>query len=415
MTPLFPAQRAAEEFDQVVSGTADQALTERYVELAGAVAALRAVPEVSPRPGFVGDLRAQLMTAAATELVPSPAVVRSLPEARTRRRNRRLSTLAASLVVIGGTAGMAAASSGALPGDALYPVKRGVEQATTAVQLGDAAHGRALLDQATTRLEELRALQARGSADPDLAAETVAAFRDSADRGATELFGAYEADGDQADIATVRSFAASRMAEITDLTAIADTATNDLLLDAVDTLADIDLEARTLCGGCGPAAALATPELLGASAAAVTMSNLIARPVAQAQNDIGAAQRARIKALQGKAEKTAGRTPLLVDAPDGTPTYAFPGTSGKPGDPVVSVVSPEGELLPAVTSGAVVKDVTSGVTGAVDTVTGGVTKPLTDPVNGLVGELVSTLDETTEQLLPQLPTAPKVPQLPKLP
>ncbi len=172
------------------------------------------------------------MTAAETELVAAPAR-RALAAARSApsRRNRRLGTIAASLVVVGGTAGMAAAAYGALPGDALYPIKRGIEQVTTAARLSDASQGKALLDQAATRLEEVRALQAQGSADPDLIAETVDAFNAAADSGSEKLFNSYQASGDQADITTVRDFTASQMADVDDLSAGADTVTNDLLLD----------------------------------------------------------------------------------------------------------------------------------------------------------------------------------------
>ena len=76
MTPLFPAQRAAEEFDQVLAGTAD---TGRGRALRRAPrrrrAAAHALPEVTPRAEFVGDLRSRLMTAAETELVAAPPVV----------------------------------------------------------------------------------------------------------------------------------------------------------------------------------------------------------------------------------------------------------------------------------------------------------------------------------------------------
>src|SRR6478735_4989561 len=190
MTPLFPAQRAAEEFERVLSGTADDAVAARYAELRDAVEQLRTLPEVTPRAEFVGDLRSRLMAAAETELVAVPKAslraVPSLPEERTRRRNRRMGTIAASLVIVGGTAGMAAAASGALPGETLYPVKLGIEQVTTAVHFGDASQGKALLDQAATRLDEVRALQSQGTTDPDLVAATLDAFQSSADAGSTK-------------------------------------------------------------------------------------------------------------------------------------------------------------------------------------------------------------------------------------
>ncbi len=46
MTPLFPAQRAAEEFEKVLGGTATEAVTDRYTELLDAVEFLRAQPDL---------------------------------------------------------------------------------------------------------------------------------------------------------------------------------------------------------------------------------------------------------------------------------------------------------------------------------------------------------------------------------
>lgn len=386
MTPLFPAQRAAEEFDQVLSGTADDAVAARYAELLEAVGQLRALPEVTPRAEFVGDLRSRLMTAAETDLVVAPQptlrAVPSLPEERTRRRNRRLGTIAASLVVVGGTAGMAAAASGAIPGDTLYPIKRGIEQVTTAAHLSDAGQGQALLDQAATRLDEVRALQAQGSADPDLVSETMDAFRTAAGSGSEKLFASYQSSGDRADITTVRDFAAAQMADVTAMSANADTATSDLLLDAADTLADIDEQARGLCASCDPSKPVAPPEALSAGAGAATMANLIARPVSQVQTDIAtiaAARAARLKALQAKAEQQAEAIPQLPGGDDRT-TYVFAGSSGKPGDPLTSTITSDGKLLPTVTSGAAVTGLVSGLTEPLDSATDGATTVVTKPL-----------------------------------
>jgi hypothetical protein len=398
MTPLFPAQRAAEEFDQVLSGTADSAVADRYAELFDAVEQLRALPEVTPRAEFVGDLRAQLMAAAEAELVPVAAPVRSLPEERVRRRNRRLGTLAASLVVVGGTAGMAAAASGSLPGESLYPIKRGIEQVTTAVHLGEASQGRALLDQAATRLDEVRALQAQGSADPDLVAETVAAFNRAADEGSAKLFDSFQSGGDQGDITTVRDFTAAQMADIDELSSVADTVTDDLLLGAADTLADIDAQARDLCASCG-GDALAPPAALSAGAGAATMASLIARPVAQAQSDIDAATAAKLRKLQGQAETKAGEIPVVLPG-GGTTTGGLPGATGAPGEPLKSIVTPDGHLLPTVQSGAAVDDLVTGVTKTLDQVTQGATAPVTDPVDETVDKVGDAVGDLTDPLLP---------------
>jgi hypothetical protein len=414
MTPLFPSQRAAEEFEHVLSGAADDAVAAQYAELLEAVEQLRALPEVTPRAEFVGDLRARLMAAAETELVPSPRVARaatpavpSLPQERARRR-RRLGTIAASLVVVGGTAGMAAAASGALPGSPLYPIKRGIEQVTTSAHLGDANRGKALLDQAATRLQEVRALQAQSDADPDVIAQTMDAFRSQADAGSTKLFDSYQSSGNQADITAVRDFTSAQMADVTAMATGADSVTDDLLRDAADTLADIDAQARGLCATCAPSSELAPPSALASGAA--SMSALFAQPLNQVQSGIAAQaaadRAARLKALQEGAQGAqhqADTLPQLPGAGQGSGDSLLPGTSGSGSDsPLANALTPDGKLLPSVTSGAAVTNLVTGVTGTLSTVTNGATDPLTKPLDDTVkkaGDAVGdTLGKATDGL-----------------
>ena len=265
MTPLFPAQRAAEEFDMALGDTATQTVVDRYSDLLETVEVLRTQPEVLPRVEFTDELQLRLMTAAETELVAAPNVVRLAPR-RTSWTRRRLGTAAASLVIVGGTAGMAAAASGALPGEPLYPVKLGVEQAGTAVRMSDATEGEALLRQAATRLDEVRALQAQGSADPELLATTLDSFRESRGRGLPEAVLGLPGRGQrEEDVTTVRDFTAAQMADVAALAnRTSNPTTDESLLDAADTLADIDQQARALCSTCGPQAALAPPPRLSA-------------------------------------------------------------------------------------------------------------------------------------------------------
>ena len=75
MTPLF-AHRAAEEFDRALEGRASRSGAERHADLLGTVETLRRMPPVEARPDFVADLRTRLMTAAETDLVAAPPVVR---------------------------------------------------------------------------------------------------------------------------------------------------------------------------------------------------------------------------------------------------------------------------------------------------------------------------------------------------
>ena len=401
MTPLFPAQRAAEEFEKALGGTAPQAVADRYSDLLDTVEVLRTQPEVRPRVEFADELRLRLMAAAETELIAAPNVVRLAPR-RTSKTRRRLGTAAASLVIVGGTAGMAAAASGALPGEALYPVKLGVEQAAEALRMSDAAQGEALLKQAATRMDEVRALQAQGSADPELLATTLDSFRTAADEGSQKLFTAYQAEGNSQDIDTVRDFTAEQMADVTALAErTSNPSTDESLLDAADTLADIDQQARVLCGSCGPEAALAPPEALSAAAGAAAADSLLARPANQAQVDVAAVEAARnaaLKAGASAAEATASTIPQFEGS-----TGASAGAAGSAEElpPVASTISKDGTLVPSVTSGGkgAVKDLLTGVTGTVTDTAGKVVEP-GSPLDDVVGGLTGTLDGTTDELLP---------------
>lgn len=382
----FSAHRAAEEFDAVLAGRATAEVAERHASLVSTVQTLRSVPVVNPRPEFSADLRQRLMAAAMTELQPVAPQVRRLPEAPTRRRSRRLGTVAASLVIIGGSAGMAAAASGALPGDPLYPVKRGIEDTTTALRISDAAEGRALLGQAETRLDELTALMKNGGADQPLLVSTVDSFRSAADQGSTKLFVAYQRDGNTDHVTAVRDFTTTQMARLDALTTGSDQDSASLLVDVADTLADIDQQARLLCNGCGPQASAAPPASLVDGVAATSVRNLITRPVQQVEADVALVE--RLRRLQLAAQGAAGQFPM--ESGTSTPT----GTTGPSDGPVTSTITKSGELVPAVTSDEPVTTLVKGVTGSVKSagdsvkdVTGGVD----DTVSGVTKDVTGSV------------------------
>ena len=340
MTPLFPAQRAAEEFERVLSGTADDAVAARYAELRDAVEQLRTLPEVTPRAEFVGDLRSRLMTAAETELVAVPKTtlraVPSLPEERTKRRNRRLGTIAASLVVVGGTAGMAAAASGALPGRDPLP---------------DQARHRAGHDRRPLR----RRRPGQGAARPG---------RHPARRGPCPPGrGQRRPRRHLADDGRLPHRRRLRLGEAVLQLPVqrrpgrhhrrcvtspprrwptsprcptgADTVTNDLLRRRRRHPGRHRRSRPATCAArCAPTKPLASPNALSAGAGAATVANLLARPVSQVKTEaatIAAARAARIKALRANAESQASKFPLLPAGtnPDGTPNYSLPRHPGQ--------------------------------------------------------------------------------------
>ena len=240
----------------------------------------------------------------------------------------------------------------------------------------------------------MQALQAKGSPDAELISTTVEAFRTSAEAGSARLFAAYQDGGDTKNITTVRDFTAEQMGTVTDLSGTS-ASTDELLLDAADTLADIDEQARALCLACGLAQSLAPPAALSAGAGAATVDNLLARPVSQAQLDIDAAEAARITRLKNAAEKSAGELPPHSTGVTG-------GTAQSPsiataGDRLTSTLTPDGTLLPSTGAGTAVKDIVSGVTSSV------VIPPITQPgspVGSVVDDLTGTVDDLTDGLLP---------------
>lgn len=414
MTPLFPAQRAAEEFDRVLSGRATQDVAERYADLVATVQVLHEQPAPAPRAEFTADLRARLMTAAETELVAAP-VVRRITTAPSRSR-RRLGAAAAALVIVGGSAGMAAAASGALPGQPLYPIKLGTEQVANATRFGQAAQGAALLGDASTRLDEVSALLAQPGTSPALVTSTLSAFQSSAGTGADKLFRAYQGDASSTDIATVRSFTASTMDQLAALAGSHDPSITSALSDAADTLAEIDQQARTLCASCSGGEAIAPPYALASASGAASVDNLLARPTSQAVADLAAlraAAQAHAAAVRARAEESAlqGLSAAAQGAANhlGSTSSGGSGSAGAPlggsgaglsglGTQLRSTVTSTGQLVPSITAagGSAVSGLVDGVTGSLGAAAGGgaagqavsgLGKALTKATTGVTGTL----------------------------
>jgi hypothetical protein len=192
------------------------------------------------------------MLEAETALRPESATL-FLPVRQRGRRERRLVAAASAFVLIGGTTTMAAAAQSALPGDALYPIKRGIEQAQSELNTSPAGKGRDLLSQATDRLSEIQGLV---SADPaggePRVPETLQSFSSAAHEGATLLFESFRETGDPETIVAVRSFTAEGIAELKALAGTIPDDAQDELASAAILLHDLDSEATALCGTCAP-------------------------------------------------------------------------------------------------------------------------------------------------------------------
>jgi hypothetical protein len=250
MTSLVSARRRAEEFAAAVDGTGS-IMSADLEQLVGVATALRthANETALPRPEFAADLRARLMAEAEQALAPSAPLV--LPVRQRGARERRLVAAASAVVLIGGTASMAAAAQQALPGEALYPIKRGLERAEAGLSVSTAGKGRDLLHQANDRLDEVEGLLAGGSVISDAQVpQTLEDFSAQAREGSGLLLTSYRDSQDPAAIDAVREFTSHGIAMLQDLARTAPPDAQEELAAAALALRDIDARANALCAAC---------------------------------------------------------------------------------------------------------------------------------------------------------------------
>lgn len=381
MTPLSPARKAAEEFASVVDGARGD-VADRYADLLTCVDVLRTQETPAPRPDFVANLRERLMDAADTLLVPAegapaPTNVVAFPDVA-RRRQRRLSIAAAAFIVVGGTASVAAAAENSLPGDPLYPIKRGIESAQVSFNSSDSGKGQDLLRQASTRLSEVDGL-IDGDGSTDQIESTLSSFQRSATDGADLIFVSYQRNGDPQEITRLRTILGSQLTQLDKLSDVAPGDVTNAFEDARSLVTELDQQARVLCGACGPD----TPAGFLPLSSAPALSQLLALPA----SDVKAATDADVQqSLVDKANEIAGETPLIppvTEQPDGS--------TATPQDPARPTL-PSIPGLPRPT-GTPVRDAVTGLTNGVGELLESLTQPLTETLGntlttvtkGLVG------------------------------
>ncbi len=174
-----------------------------------------------------------------------------LPARQHGPRERRLAVAASVAVLLGGSAGMAAAAQSALPGEALYPIKRGLEQAEAGLSVSTAGRGQDLLRQADGRLAEVEGLLAGSPAAAPQVPGTIQDFIDQAQEGTELMLASFEETSDPATVVAVREFAASSIGLLQEIARTAPPEAQDELAAAAMALKEIDARAATLCPSCG--------------------------------------------------------------------------------------------------------------------------------------------------------------------
>ena len=250
MTSVIPSRRRAEEFAVLVDGGGD-ASDHRHDDLVELVSALRGTPLVAPRPEFVTELRAALMAEAEVALASVDARL-ALPAHTRSRRDRRWAVAAGTVALLGAGTSLAVAAQDALPGDALYPIKRVIEGAQSSLQVDEISQGKVLLANASSRLDEISELQARNSAQGDsVLPDTLDEFSDQADTAADVLLTDYSHTGDRDAVTELRAFTRDSMDTLVELSSDLPSSARTALEHAAQVIKQIDDRAAAACPDCG--------------------------------------------------------------------------------------------------------------------------------------------------------------------
>ncbi|MEU4788968.1 DUF5667 domain-containing protein [Micromonospora tulbaghiae] len=159
------AERFAQLLDEANGGRRHHVRSKADGELTALVEVSRRLtterPDVEVDAEFRTGLRAMLVATAEREGVGAPArtgssgvrgaLLPAITGRRARARGAILVGVAAGAVAL---SGISAASENALPGDALYGMKRSTERAQLALASSDISRGQLFLDFARTRLDE---------------------------------------------------------------------------------------------------------------------------------------------------------------------------------------------------------------------------------------------------------------------
>jgi hypothetical protein len=383
MSPVYATRRRAEEFNALVEGPT-RASDPRFADALDVVGQLREVVPVQPRAEFSAALRAELMAAADTLLLPSADTQRlTLPSRRTAR-DRRIAALVGACAVVGASTSLAVAAQSALPGEMLYPLKRVLENAEAGAQLSDEARATTLLDSATDRLAEVSALLRTGDLrEGPVVADTLVDFSDQSLEASELLLADYAETGDEASVEELLTFTSSSMETLAQLETMLPEEALDELQYAAEVLTEIDAAAAAVCPSCEGGITQVPPSLLAGRLPEPQVVTIVPAPVVSTEGprsggDKGDGKDNRDDGAGGSGGGTGDGGGLLPDAPDIGSGNG--GTTGGTGDD---------------TDGPI-EDITDAVTGGSTTSGDGVTG--IDPLDEVIEDVDDGLGEVGDDL-----------------
>lgn len=268
---VTPAERRrAREFAELLEGSRPAAGHELESLLAFTTTLVpeQRTPGSTPRAEFRATLRESLVAQAAERLpATTPTHAPERPLARQHRMRRIVAT--GLLVSLVGGVGAAAASTHALPGDALYGLKRGIESAQLRFAHSDLGRGRELLDQANHRLSEAEALasseDARSPETTTRLAATISDLGAATRAGADALNASYADTGDPDPLVELQRFLADQQQRLADLSALLSPDLRALLSPITDLVLALQTRVESVLGDSS-----ALPTVPGATASAPT-------------------------------------------------------------------------------------------------------------------------------------------------
>jgi hypothetical protein len=299
-------------------------------QLTRVAGALSAATVVVPAPSdeFRVALRARLVHAGVTPVRPTGGLTQPAPW-----RRRLVAASAVLAISTGGAAATAVASTGALPGDRLYEVKRAVENVQLALAPSDLAKGERYLTIASTRMDEVRGLlkeNGTGVAGPVLVESLRSTLSDMSDAiaaGTERYFAVYHRTLDPSVLVPLEHFLQQRtagLAEVRELLPV------ELLDKQGSMLVELDRIARQVATATGHAPVTPTVDVPAAITAVSTSTigvskpsrsanerdaNVLKLPLDRTVQALGAAVEAVAKAAETAAKNgAAGQSPNSADA-----------------------------------------------------------------------------------------------------
>ena len=297
-------------------------------------------PPVEIDPDFRTGLRAMLVAKAERDGIGVTALEAPEPdfatESRPRFAGRRIRARGAVIVgvAVGAIAvsGMSAASENAMPGDALYGVKRSTEKAQLALASSDVTRGQLFLDFARTRLAE-----AGGVSDADGFAGVLEDMDGDTREGAKLLHSAAVARRDATPLDAVDAFVSGQRQQITKVLDKLPAANRDRAVASLAVLDQVSQRAKGLRTtlDCGDAATVGA-DVLGPKPGTCWSAPSQGRP--GPASGPGTTQREGAKPAP---ERTEGTNP----APSGSP-----GTPQSPATPSPDGSTPSNQPSPTPSS-----------------------------------------------------------------